>query len=29
MPEMIYADSSNVEAIGYDDATQELHVQFV
>lgn len=29
MPEMIYVDSSNVEAIGYDDATQELHVQFV
>jgi KTSC domain len=29
MPEMIYVDSSNVEAIGYDDDTQELHVQFV
>lgn len=28
MPEMIYVDSSNVESIGYDDATQELHVQF-
>lgn len=29
MPEMIYVDSSNVEAIGYDGDTQELHVQFV
>jgi hypothetical protein len=29
MPEMIYVDSSNVEAIGYDDNTQELHVQFL
>jgi len=29
MPEMLYVDSSNVEAIGYDDATQELHVRFV
>jgi hypothetical protein len=29
MPEMIYVDSSNVEAIGYDDNLQELHVQFV
>lgn len=29
MPEMIYVDSSNVEAIGYDDYTQQLHVQFV
>jgi hypothetical protein len=29
MPEMIYVDSSNVEAIGYDDDTQELHVQFL
>lgn len=29
MPEMIYVDSSNVEAIGYDDATQELHVRFL
>ena len=29
MPEMIYVDSSNVEAIGYDDDLQELHVQFV
>jgi hypothetical protein len=29
MPEMIYVDSSNVQAIGYDDATLDLHVQFV
>lgn len=29
MPEMIYIDSSNIEAIGYDDDTQELHVQFL
>jgi hypothetical protein len=29
MPEMIFVDSSNVEAIGYDSATRELHVQFV
>ena len=29
MPEMIYVDSSNVEAIGYDDETQDLHVQFL
>ena len=28
-PEMHYVDSSNVEAIGYDPATQELHVQFL
>ena len=29
MPEMIFVDSSNVEAIGYDDNTRELHVQFL
>lgn len=29
MPDMIYVDSSNVEAIGYDDDIQEMHVQFV
>ena len=29
MPEMTYVDSSNVEAIGYDNDAQELHVQFV
>jgi len=29
MPEMVYVDSSNVEAVGYDDDAQELHVQFL
>ena len=29
MPEMHYVDSSNVEAIGYDPGTQELHVRFL
>ena len=29
MPEMIYVDSSNIEAIGYDENAQELHVQFL
>ena len=29
MPEMTYVDSSNIEAVGYDDTTQELHVQFL
>ena len=29
MPEMHYVDSSNVEAIGYDPSTQELHVLFL
>ncbi len=29
MPEMIYVDSSNVEAVGYDGDAHELHVQFV
>lgn len=29
MPEMIFVDSSNIEAIGYDDDGQELHVQFL
>ncbi len=29
MPELIYVDSSNIEAIGYDDDTQELHVKFL
>ena len=28
MPEMIYVDSSNVEAIGYDADTLQLYVQF-
>ena len=29
MPEMIYVDSSNIEAIGYNEGSQELHVQFI
>jgi hypothetical protein len=29
MPEMIFVDSSNVQAIGYDSVTCELYVQFV
>jgi hypothetical protein len=29
MPEMIYVDSSNIEAVGYDAASSELHVQFL
>ena len=29
MPEMTYVDSSNIEAIGYDEGTQELHVQLL
>lgn len=29
MPDMIYVDSSNIEAIGYDDESLELHVQFI
>jgi KTSC domain-containing protein len=29
MPEMIYVDSSNIEAIGYDDDKLELHVRFL
>jgi hypothetical protein len=29
MPEMIFVDSSNVEAIGYDTQSQELHVRFL
>jgi hypothetical protein len=28
MPEMIFVDSSNVEAIGYESTTRELHVRF-
>jgi hypothetical protein len=28
MPDMVTFGSSNVEAVGYDDATQELHVRF-
>lgn len=29
MVEMQYVDSSNVEAIGYDNKTQQLHVRFL
>jgi hypothetical protein len=29
MPDMIYVDSSNIEAVGYDDDTQELYVKFL
>jgi len=29
MPEMQYVDSKNIEAIGYDANTQELHVRFL
>ena len=29
VPEMIFVQSSNVEAIGYDAATMELHVRYV
>lgn len=29
MPEMIFVDSSNIEAIGYDPAARELHVRFL
>ena len=29
MPEMVFVTSSNIEAIGYDAASQELHVLFV
>jgi len=29
MTEMIFVSSSNIEAIGYDESTQDLHVQFL
>ncbi len=29
MPEMLYVDSSNIEAIGYDPVNLELHVLFL
>ena len=29
MVDMNYVDSSNIEAIGYDAATQDLYVQFL
>jgi len=28
MPDMIYVDSSNMEQIGYDANTRELHIYF-
>jgi hypothetical protein len=29
MVDMIYVDSSNIEAIGYNSDAQELHIQFL
>ena len=29
MIEMIYVDSSSIEQIGYDQASMELHIQFL
>ena len=29
MPEMIYVDSSNIEAVGYEAVSLELHVRFL
>jgi hypothetical protein len=29
MPEMHFVDSTNVESIGYDTNSQELHVRFL
>ena len=29
VPDMQYVDSSNIEAIGYDGASRELHVRFL
>ena len=29
MPEMIFVDSKNIEAIGYDAVSLELHVRFL
>ena len=29
MPDMHYVDSSNIEAIGYEADSQELHVRFL
>jgi hypothetical protein len=29
MPEMVFVDSSNIEAIGYDGSSLELHVRFL
>jgi hypothetical protein len=29
MPEMVFVNSSSIEAIGYDHDAQELHVRFL
>lgn len=29
MIEMTYVDSSNIEAVGYDPSTNDLHIQFL
>lgn len=29
MPDMIFVDSSSLEAVGYDSDSQELHVRFL
>lgn len=29
MPEMVFVDSSNIEAIGHDGDAQQLHVRFL
>ena len=29
MPEMVFVDSSNIEAIGYEAGSMELHVRFI
>jgi hypothetical protein len=29
VPEMIFVDSNNIEAMGYDTGTLELHVRFL
>lgn len=29
MPEMVFVDSTNIEAIGYDSQSLELHVRFL
>jgi len=29
MPEMTYVQSSNIEAVGYDESAEQLHVQFL
>lgn len=29
MIEMTFVDSTNIEAVGYDSSTQELHIKFL